>query len=62
MLPSIFIKTRNLSSWINEIKDICIAYRSCKNYKLFKGKLFYKYAGIYVKAVPLTDKINMQYQ
>ena len=42
-----------LSSWINEIEDICIAYvyRSCKNYKLFK-ELFYKY----VEAVPLKDK------
>ena len=49
-------RAHNLSSWINEIKDVCIVYGSCKNYKLFKGKLFNKYVGKYVEAVPLRDK------
>ena len=31
-------------------------YRSYRNYKLFKDKLFYKYVGKYVEAVPLKDE------
>ena len=51
------LRAHNLFSWINEIEDICTAYiRIIKNYKLFKGKLFYKYVGKYVEAVPLKDK------
>ena len=40
---------------INEIEDICIVYKSCKNFKLLKGKLFYKYVGKYAEAVPLKE-------